>query len=441
VRRDDGAVSAPTRPSERLDAILDRGEYVVLSNEADVAATWREIRVILDGEIVALAGDETRLRIADEGLVRLHELLPAERIGEIRDAAMARIRPILLETALRVGRDVLGLDGEFFVDDYTILRVNYPYEVAVRASADAENPGIGRVAGSVAGDLRRTRVVDPVYSPRAYHRDQPPASWAHGPHMDTWTGHSRRGINLWWALDDVVAENSMFIFPELFGEPLEPDPRSLYLRPGIPLPRPTPLPLRAGQLLLFNPEVLHGTHLNVSGQTRVALSTRINAQRPTFDPACFYAREFWHSSTDLAAGRFEDVIRFPRAEHLEAPADKMSVRSRPCPRVSLGVALEGAGWVDVCAAAEVPAGARLAVDFTDGSLLLVGTTRGVRAIGAHCPHLGTDLADGFHDDSSIHCPAHAMRYDLDSGVSACSLLRLPTARVEARGERLFVRAA
>ncbi len=285
-----------------LDEVLRDGRILVLKDEAGVADAWRLIVRQIYGAVEVVAGAAGRDRVEDAGLGVLHEVLPAGSIGALRDEVMPQIRSILFETTCRVARDVLGLGGTFFVDDYTILRVNFPYEVALRAPPEAENPGIGRVSPSARAAAVRARVVDDVYDPKGYHRNQPPAAWAHGPHLDTWTGHSRDGVNLWWAMSEVLSEHAMVFYPELFGTPLPPDPASLYLAAGRPLPRPTCRPLPAGSLLIFNPEILHGTHLNVSGVTRVAASTRINARPPAFDPTCFYAREFWHSSDDLEGG-------------------------------------------------------------------------------------------------------------------------------------------
>jgi nitrite reductase/ring-hydroxylating ferredoxin subunit len=344
----------------------------------------------------------------------------------------------------RVAREVLGLDQGFFVDDYTIMRVNYPYEVALQAPPEAENPGIGRMDPATRARAQKAKVIDPVYDPRGYHRQQPPAAWAHGPHLDTWTGHSRGGVNLWWAIGDVVAENSMFFYPELFGLPLAPDPRSLYLREGRPLPAPTPQPLDAGEMVVFNPEILHGTHLNVSGRTRVAASTRINAHRPAFDPTCFHAHEFWHASEDLDRGDLDTITRFPRAEHLgPAPVAPTLADGPAAPlRIALDAgAADPGGWHDVAPSAALVGGGKLVLTAPDGSSAwtLCRTRHGVRLVGGRCPHLGTDLADGHHDDDHLYCPAHAVRFSLADGTSDSPLLTLPVAEARDRDGRLEVR--
>lgn len=433
-------MSAPEIGNATLAGMLRDGEYLVLREEAGLPESWQTIRAVVIEEAGRIGGAEAESVVRSEGLGLLHEVMPASKIGALRDAVMPRVREELLRATCRVAREVLGLEGEFFVDDYTILRVNYPFEIAIQASREAENPGIGRMSETVKGAARARKVVDPIYDPRGYHRDQPPASWAHGPHLDTWTGHSRDGVNLWWAISDVLEENSMFFYPELFGRPMTADPRSLYLAEGQVLPEPTPFPLRAGSMLVFNPEVLHGTHLNVSGRTRVAASTRINARTPQFDPACFYAREFWHRGSRIEAGEPDVVEQFPREEHLGPALPPASGKPLPprSPRV-VEASLSPEAWTDVCELGDLAGGQKLLVESGDERIMVVQTSRGVRAIGALCPHLGTSLMDGCHDDHSIHCPAHAMRFSLDTGHSSSPILRLLVADVRLDGDRVSLR--
>jgi nitrite reductase/ring-hydroxylating ferredoxin subunit len=424
-----------------MSSVLPAAPILVLRDEPWIADAHAAINDALLHCIEVVVGSTARARVADRGLGALHEVLPAAAIGPLRDNVMPRIRPTLFATTCRVAREVLGIEGNFYVDDYTILRVNLPYEVALTAPMEAENPGIGRMDAAAQRDARAARVVDPVYDPKGYHAGQPPAAWAHGPHLDTWTGHSADGVNLWWAISDVVSEHAMFFYPELAGTTLEPDPRSLYLQAGWPLPAPTPMPLAAGELLVFDPEVLHGTHLNVSGLTRVAASTRINAHAPRFDPTCFYAREFWHTSADVEAGDLDTVVRFPRAEHLAPPPARPDPADRPPTPAT--VVLDGELspiWTDVAAAGDLPTGAKLVLARGDGEplWLLCRTSHGIRVVGARCPHVGTSLADGHHDDDHLYCPAHAVRYGLCDGSSASPLLRLAVARARERDGRIEV---
>ena len=205
------------------------------------------------GAVDAIKGPEAAGRIRRDGVQRLHDVIDAREVTPLRDRVLDALRMPLLEMAVSIGRGVLGWDHDFYVDDYLILRVNFPFEVARRTDAGAENPGVGRLSPSVRDLFKSRKTIDPVYDPRGYHRGMPPAAWAHGPHLDSWAGHSRDGRNIWWAIGPVPPQAGMVLYPERAHQDLPPDPRTLYLKAGFPLPPPTCLPLDAGEMLIFDP--------------------------------------------------------------------------------------------------------------------------------------------------------------------------------------------
>lgn len=364
--------------------------------------------------VAALGGD----------LGRLHHVIDVEDVGPLRDRVIENLRGDLLNLAVRVGREALGWTHDFHVDDYLILRINFPYSVARQATATAENPGIGRISPAVRAIAAARRVKDPVYDPKAYHRDHPPPAWAHGPHLDSWTGHSRDGFNIWWAICDVPAEAGMVLYPQLAETPLCCDRRSLYLAAGHRLPPPTFVPLVAGEMLVFDPEILHGTHLNVTDQTRVAISLRLNSARPTFDPASFYAREFWRTAGDIETGNFERILHLKREDNLASDAPEPV--PAPDPRPAARPTAVDATAVRVVLDRPLVPGERVAVALDDRSLILLRTQEGLRALDGVCPHYGLDLMDGGVDANQLHCPGCAIGFDMSTGRSSCPDLVLRT---------------
>jgi nitrite reductase/ring-hydroxylating ferredoxin subunit len=418
--------------NELLKSILDKGTYIVVSDfkqQEAIAARLREFILNTTGEI---AGTAARVDLARRGLGFLHVHLPAEEIRTIRDRLMPSLRPDLFQFAYELGEGLLGLDREFFVDDYTILRINYPYEVGLNATFAAENPGIGRVDPQVKSLASSTQTQDARYDPKAYHKNTPPASWAHGPHKDTWTGHSRHGINLWWAMNDVVEENSMIFYPSTFGNAYQADPCSLYLAAGYALPKPKKMTLHSGEMLIFNPELLHATHLNTSGLTRIALSARINPLQPKFDPACFYAREFWHSSLDIKQGRLDIIRQFKREENFEAASSHSAEISVDCVQYPvIHTTLGSDGWDMVRLDSFDLTADRQLLELSNGQqVIFFREEKKWIAVQSTCPHLDTSLMDGFCGAGKVYCPAHGVAYDLETGASSSSLLRLKTYEVE-----------
>jgi nitrite reductase/ring-hydroxylating ferredoxin subunit len=386
--------------------------------------------------VAEVKGEAAAARVSAEGLGQLHQVVEASEIGRIRDLVLEPLRHDLLRMAVKVGREVLGWRDDFHVDDYLILRINLPYAVARRSAGPAENPGIGRVSPAVRELAASRRVKDPIYDPAGYHRGHPPAAWAHGPHLDSWSGHSRDGVNIWWAMCDVPAEAGMVLYPELDPKRIDLDRRTLYVAAGQPLPAPTFSPLAAGEMLIFDPEILHGTHLNITARTRVAVSLRLNAGRPTFDPATFYAREFWRQARDIESGAFEAIAHVRREDNLGPPRPSAAGRRIEPARVRLSS--DAPGLCEIGPASLLAEGGRLVVSWADRAVLL--TRRGGRlsAVDAECPHYGVALADGGDRDGRLFCPACAVGFDLSTGRSACAELRLRTYTAFEKGGALWL---
>jgi nitrite reductase/ring-hydroxylating ferredoxin subunit len=428
--------------NELTRSILEECAYLVVSDfkrQRDITLGVQACVLDAVGEIV---GSAARADLARRGLQHLHLHLPPEAITQVRDRVMPAMRPDLFRFACEVGEGLLGLDREFFVDDYTILRINYPYEVGLQASDKAENPGIGRTDPQTKNLANSTQKRDDRYDPKAYHKHTPPASWAHGPHKDTWTGHSRHGINLWWAMNDVVEENAMIFYPTTFGKAYEADPRSLYVAAGYRMPKPRKMALHAGELLIFNPELLHATHLNTSGQTRLALSCRINPSAPKFDPDCFYAREFWHSSEDIRQGRMDVIRQFRREENFEErPVRQVQTPVARTEHAALATTAAGDGWETLPLASLAPEADRHLLQLSNGHrVILLQDGESWKAVQANCHHLDIDLMDGHCEKGGIYCPAHGVAFKLSSGQSASPLLRLRTYELRFEAAALRIKA-
>jgi nitrite reductase/ring-hydroxylating ferredoxin subunit len=266
------------------------------------------------------------------------------------------------------------------------------------------------------------------HDPFSYHGQIPVPARSHGPHIDTWYGHSYDGINLWLSIDGVNVDNTVILYPEMFGRPLAFDPTSMYIARGVELPKPYKVDLKPGELLAFNPETLHGTQVNISDVTRVALTTRINPAEPRFGPdAPFHGyMEHWYCSEDLRRRNFSAVRRFAAAEHQGKPSfvERERYQGNRTIRMTKSERIEQASPVAVCPAETLHPGAKLAVDFPNAKLLLWRVGDEVRAFSRTCPHLGIDVADGYQDQTHVFCPGHGIAFALVDGRSKCDAFKL-----------------
>jgi nitrite reductase/ring-hydroxylating ferredoxin subunit len=445
----------------RLDvsAILTEGRYHVLDEYATRGETYPKVRrTFLDG-IEALAGPAARAKVEAEGLGRLHLHFPVEKVPLLESYFLKQMRDELYYFSYRVGAEDLGLAHPFYVDHLIMVRIHYPHLVARKAKKLAEppyplsekwrlakaalkNPRLlanyvtRRSPQAIAARNRRQR-----YDAVAYHGEIPTPARAHGPHIDTWYGHSYDGINLWWAIDGVNRDNTVILYPDMWGRPMDFDPVSMYIAPGYPLTKPLKIAFKPGQLLVFNPEMLHATQVNVSDETRVALTTRLNPGTPRFAPAAPFHFEHWLSSVDLEKRqKVTSLTVFPSTRYEGKP----SIVEKP-PRddtkttwlqKQLDVPREGE--VALCPSALLVSGEKLGVDLNNAKLVLFRENGELRAYSRVCPHLGVDLIDGFHDGERVYCPGHGIEFSWKDGRSECSAFRLRAFSVSERDGTIYL---
>ena len=101
------------------------------------------------------------------------------------------------------------------------------------------------------------------------------------PHSDCWSADSPFQINLWIPLTDAYSTNSMFIWN--YDESLKlmrkiGKDSMLTLSPGkLKIKKNQFIKINFGQILLFNPALIHGNTVNKTKTTRVSLNVRLKS--------------------------------------------------------------------------------------------------------------------------------------------------------------------
>lgn len=411
----------------------------------------------LDG-IERLESVACRQAVARDGLRNIHQHFPVEKVGLLEDFILKTLRDELYYWTYRVGAENLGLKHPFYVDHLIVIRIHYPFAVARKGGETLQPPLdlVDRLRIAVAGlrnpeilinqatrairKRQKVREHKLAFDPVAYHGEIPTPARAHGPHIDTWYGHSYDGINLWLSIDGVEEDNTVILYPEMFGRPVDYDRASMYLAPGFPLPAPTKLKMQPKDLLLFNPEMLHGTQVNISELTRVALTTRLNPGQPRFNDDAPFNMEHWFSSEDLEHRRFGAIKLFAANKYQGEPSLESSIPpiESHTRHITLDQALERDGSGVLCRGEDLVAGEKLAVDAPNMKLLLVRTPVGVKAFERRCPHRAVDIIDGHHTATEIFCPGHGVAFSLTTGASKCAAFRLLERKVVERDGQIFL---
>ena len=422
-------------------AIVYEGKVDILDDYAGRDALLQKLNSTFLDAVEKLESKAAGDAVAREGLRSLHKHLPPHKVAKLEAMVRTQMRDDLYFWAQQLGRETIGLEDPFYVDMLIVLRIHYPFLVARESEAPEEPPydWEERIRLGLAAILNPKMLVNQIsrrirkrakvaehkiaYDPKSYHGELPTLARAHGAHIDTWYGHSFDGFNVWLSIDGVNSDNTVILYPELFGHRVDYDPRSMYLAEGTKLPKPTKVDLKPGQLLLFNPEMLHGTQVNISDETRVALTIRINPKVPRFNDDAPFNAEHWYASTDLAKRRYTHVSVFPANEYQGDPSVAQdAVPPGTLPRVSAEKA--ESGDIVLCSAVELDKSGQIAVDLGNRKLLLVKDENGTRAFNRRCPHRGIDLADGHVDGQEAFCPGHGIAFSLSDGKSACAALHL-----------------
>jgi len=124
-------------------------------------------------------------------------------------------------------------------------------------------------------------------------------------HSDSWAGDSPFQLNFWFPLTDAVGDSGIYIVdPDCTLDAMQ------YLQVNGRLPpikkrsRMT-VAARVGDVIVFNPALLHGSGLNTSTKTRLSLNLRVknffapdfSAQFPDRNSASYYAHTVLSDAT------------------------------------------------------------------------------------------------------------------------------------------------
>ncbi|NJP08304.1 MAG: Rieske 2Fe-2S domain-containing protein [Leptolyngbyaceae cyanobacterium RU_5_1] len=257
---------------------------------------------------------------------------------------------------------------------------------------------------------------------------QPYAARFHQPHVDSWYGAPLGGITLWWAIEGAREDNGVVLYPDFFGQAI--DYRNIaasssYLPFGITVTKPHKINVPDGSILLFNYDMLHSSHLNISGYTRIAVISQIYLQLKFNSDALHERGTGFHSSRDIAKGDWENLIKVSMRDHfdvLHKGKQKPHVEKRIS--VKLNSDISDRTPIALCSSDTINLGEKMLVNLQNESVIVIRNASGLQAVSAICPHMEINLIDGFHDEQYIYCPGHGVAYCLADGSSTCDLLKL-----------------
>jgi hypothetical protein len=94
-----------------------------------------EIRAAAFDGIELFAGQEVRRKIEEAGMPLLHRYYPAEHVDLLQTYITERTTRSVIRWSANLGRQCVGIDDDFHVQDLLIVRLHYPHnEPAARVT-------------------------------------------------------------------------------------------------------------------------------------------------------------------------------------------------------------------------------------------------------------------------------------------------------------------
>lgn len=335
-------------------------------------------------------------------LSRLHLYLHPDRVEECTRYVNSKLKTYIYKWAHTYIAERLGACKEFFIDREVYIRINFPYST--------------RHAGT------SSRVTHPDHRLSSYNHFLPKAYWTHGPHKDSWYGHSLNALNFWMALTDLNIDNTMILYPEVAYQCLSFDSKTMYAAHGQDLGNPVEFTLERGQNLLFDPEILHSTRLNTSEDTRVVLTLRTCLNRPQFASSINHSTyDMWVSSGSIEAGRFDpiQVSSYIDTSDIDYIKDNLQIRKECAEYLQKDYAYTDIGR-NLDDFRDLRAGVLYTTSFCDVTRILIRNEDKLFSLPQLCPHLKAPLSSSKYcpKSQSVLCQGHGLRFRLDSDSSS-----------------------
>ena len=325
-------------------------------------------------------------------LSQIHLFLVPEKIPNLQNLLQKKFIKQITKWIMSISEDHLKMKDEYFIDQKFYFRINFPYDCAVKST-----------------------LIDKAHPLSKYNKGLPKAAWAHGPHIDTWYGHSFNAINFWWNIGGVNKENSMSIHLKK-DTSIFPFDKYMYLDKNFKPPYPYSVNLKEGELLLFNSEQLHATRINTSKKTRFVITVRVIQNQPTFDKYINHHHYLnWMSSKKIKKNDFSSK-QYPNYVSVKKK-DKQIIKNNYKIK-KLGISFNDRKYFKISKQLE---GKIIQINYTDKKILLTYYDQRYYAFSSLCPHLGVNLRNGFIINKKVKCPAHGAEFNLSSGYSGCKL--------------------
>ena len=205
------------------------------------------------------------------------------------------------------------------------------------------------------------------------------------------------------------------MYPEVNNYDLKHTEEPMYVEDDHYLGKPTILEMQDGDLLIFDPEILHGTKLiTKSDKTRIVVSGRLNKNKPTFYKMTkAYEYPDWYSSIDFDNKINDKIHKFLRKDHSTYPPEKNYKKNDfEIITIKINENIKFKNKYKLINKNLINKNCRYKVVFKNYNVSFLLTENKFFCFKTECPHLGFDMTTAYFDERKKRLSAMVMRHHL-----------------------------
>jgi len=416
------------------------GTIIVVRRGLQRLGVQRLIEDAILDSVKSVTSAKTAARVRARGLNHIHSEVGAKALKAILLKSSEILKPYSARLLREIQDNLLASDAVYYGPEQTWVRMMAPANFTDDADKDfAGYPGHLIV---------------------------------HHPHRDSWFSHCHNSINFWAAVGPVKTGNGLLVFPDVYRQPVH--HKDLSVESNQKVGRYMAWDLEPGDVVCFAGEHLHSSALNVTDETRVAITVRLSVGSPRYgtgrswipylrvprragkDGLHFglrarltraYIRHLWRRLTSHRSppvgGRQPQSLMVTKAQLASEMAEiaRTIIAGETSPQ-SPKEFEEIASMIGMQMLSADLDPVLQAIGFhplSQRSILVNSNTKS-HVVARHCPHLGADLeASGILADGEvIHCAWHAVKFSLSDGRANSSTVPSLTIRPSKRfGTKLY----
>ena len=431
-----------------MNKISLKNNFKVLTNYKNKFNFINLAKTAVYDSIEEISNYSIRKQVEKNGIENMHKYFSVNHIPFLQFLLHKKFKNFLYKEIFDVAESCFNIKNNFYIDKTTNFRIHYPFSYAKKSALsrsifrglDLKNYARAELEIKKSIQKSKNYIFDKSDKTKIkYFGRMPVPCYGHSPHRDTWFGHSNGGLNLWWGITKVNSKNGLILFRNVSNYDLKHLKQPAYVNDIYNLGKAVVPKLNSGDLLLFDPEILHATRLNTSNTTRIAFSGRIDFSKPKFYDKAFDIKEpYWLKSNDVKLNNFSNTKIFLRNKKNYKLFKKKLLKKSNIKCFKINKNLKEKQNYKLFNIEKQKYRTVSKVQFKNTTVGLIQDKTKFIAFNAICPHLKFDLSLAHIEKNQLTCQGHGLTFDLSSGKSTCSLFKIKKYKILRKENYLYL---